>query len=297
YARVGFNCRFPPFGDLVGIDPAFVNMDEEGRPTGAGADGVHGTADDELPPSPTLHVRSGWINFHLLQGNANVGPGSRDSGSTVDPNGPDIVLLEIWKVSDIEDCDGRDADTHCGGLTITGPEGSGAGTWVVQASATDDAGDEVRYTFRASNDAGTDITVGPQTESSASFELEDGVWTISVVVDDDCPELAPDATCTEVIAISGIGPFIRGDTDGNGTINLNDPVLVLNWLFTDGRAPVCVAAADPNGQGSINITSAVYVLQWLFVGGPPPLPPNECGVSSLASDAMHGCEEACVPYT
>ena len=42
--------------------------------------------------SPVLNVTQGYIRIHLLQGNSNTGTSERD------PNGTDIVLLELWKV-------------------------------------------------------------------------------------------------------------------------------------------------------------------------------------------------------
>ncbi|MFH1717462.1 MAG: LamG domain-containing protein [Planctomycetota bacterium] len=81
FARVGFDGKIPPPGDGVAPSPVFVDMDENGRPTDAGAN------------SPILEVTQGYIRIHQLQGNSNDGPGgSRDA------NGGDIVILELWKV-------------------------------------------------------------------------------------------------------------------------------------------------------------------------------------------------------
>ena len=81
FARVGFDGMIPPLGDGVAPDPQFVDMDENGRPTDAGAN------------SPILEVTQGYIRIHQLQGNSNDGP-----GGSRDPNGGDIVILELWKV-------------------------------------------------------------------------------------------------------------------------------------------------------------------------------------------------------
>ncbi|MHC4581771.1 MAG: hypothetical protein ACYS14_09965, partial [Planctomycetota bacterium] len=81
FARVGFDGLIPPMGDGVAPDPQFVDMDENGMPTDAGAN------------SPVLEVTQGYIRIHQLQGNSNDGP-----GGTLDANGGDIVILELWKV-------------------------------------------------------------------------------------------------------------------------------------------------------------------------------------------------------
>ncbi|MEM7262377.1 MAG: hypothetical protein AAF488_10345 [Planctomycetota bacterium] len=86
FARVGFGCSFPPEAAIGG----FVNMDDEGFET------------DLAPASPVLEVTEGYIRIHQLQGNSNTwdpvldgeGCGARD------PNGGNMVLLELWRVDE-----------------------------------------------------------------------------------------------------------------------------------------------------------------------------------------------------
>jgi hypothetical protein len=74
--------------------------------------------------------------------------------------------------------------------------------------------------------------------------------------------------------------FLRGDADGNGSIDINDPVTVLNWLFLGGDRPMCMEAADVNGTRDVNIADPVYLLSFLFLdGSPPPAPFPECGMA------------------
>lgn len=72
FARVGFEGRIPP----PGSGPAFVDMDEDGLETGGG------------PSSPVLEVTEGYVRVHQLRGTT--------EGS--DPNGADLVILELWSV-------------------------------------------------------------------------------------------------------------------------------------------------------------------------------------------------------
>jgi hypothetical protein len=81
YARVGFDEKVPPPGDGVVPSPVFVNMDANGRAT------------MDCPASPTLEVTEGYIRIHQLQGNSNAG-----AGGPGDPNGGDMVVLELWRV-------------------------------------------------------------------------------------------------------------------------------------------------------------------------------------------------------
>jgi hypothetical protein len=80
FARVGFAGLIPPEGDGTPNDPAFVDMGYDGKEASA-------------PNSPALDVNQGYIRIHQLQGNSNDGPGGER-----DPNGGDIVILELWKV-------------------------------------------------------------------------------------------------------------------------------------------------------------------------------------------------------
>jgi hypothetical protein len=81
FARVGFDGKIPPPGDGIPPSPVFVDMDENGMPTDAGAN------------SPILEVTQGYIRIHQLQGNSNDSP-----SNTRDANGGDIVILELWKI-------------------------------------------------------------------------------------------------------------------------------------------------------------------------------------------------------
>ena len=73
-------------------------------------------------------------------------------------------------------------------------------------------------------------------------------------------------------------PFRRGDTNGDGDLNIVDAVRILNYLFGTTELD-CLDAADANDDGAIEITDAVGLLAFLFLGGfPPPLPVEECGI-------------------
>ena len=87
-----------------------------------------------------------------------------------------------------------------------------------------------------------------------------------------------------------IGPFLRGDVDQSGDLQLTDSVAIFSYLFLGDREPACLAAADPHGTGEINLTSGVYLLQFLFMGGDAPAAPfPQCGRSSSAPDLELGC--------
>jgi hypothetical protein len=64
--------------------------------------------------------------------------------------------------------------------------------------------------------------------------------------------------------------FMRGDANGDLTINLSDALYILNYLFKDGPAPVPFEAGDANCDQVVDLSDALIVLNYLFKNGPPP---------------------------
>ncbi len=72
-------------------------------------------------------------------------------------------------------------------------------------------------------------------------------------------------------------PFLRGDCNADGTINLADPIYNLGYMF--GKVPsICLDAQDTNDDGNVDIADIIYSLRYLFANGPsPPEPFPDCG--------------------
>ena len=68
-------------------------------------------------------------------------------------------------------------------------------------------------------------------------------------------------------------PFVRGDTNQDGLLNITDGVFILNYLFVPMTDTSCPDALDINDDNQIGTTDALMLLNYLFLGGPPPLPP------------------------
>ena len=81
-------------------------------------------------------------------------------------------------------------------------------------------------------------------------------------------------------------PFVRGDANADGGLDISDPVKILFYLFV-GTSPItCLEAADVDADNTVVVTDAVYVLNFLFAGGAsPPAPYAECGTG----DGFLGC--------
>ena len=95
------------------------------------------------------------------------------------------------------------------------------------------------------------------------------------------------------------GGFNRGDADADGTpvpVTLTDAVFVLNFLFTGGRSPTCLDAADADDNGSLEISDAIVTLNFLFLGGnapPSPDPFSPCGTDPTEDDLDCASYENC----
>jgi hypothetical protein len=68
--------------------------------------------------------------------------------------------------------------------------------------------------------------------------------------------------------------FHRGDSSGDGEINISDAVFVLVFLFRGGPSPSCVEAGDANNDGGVDLADPVSILNFLFRGGPAPALPG-----------------------
>jgi hypothetical protein len=99
-----------------------------------------------------------------------------------------------------------------------------------------------------------------------------------------------------------------GDANGDGEIDLADPVFALGYLFADGDPAACMKGADANNDKKIDISDVVTMLGYLFAGGKLILPngdaadaQNHPGCSSYdlqlfprAIDGLGACDKPCV---
>lgn len=92
-----------------------------------------------------------------------------------------------------------------------------------------------------------------------------------------------------------------GDVNGDGSLNIADPVSGLNFLFGGQSPDVCYvtvlpnltpfgsAMLDYNGDNAFNIADAVGGLNRLFGGGPP----HDLGQGCEVFENTDGCEDNC----
>ncbi|MEM7263324.1 MAG: dockerin type I domain-containing protein [Planctomycetota bacterium] len=89
--------------------------------------------------------------------------------------------------------------------------------------------------------------------------------------------------------------FIRGDCDLSLSIALGDGITMLNILFGTTAMP-CANACDANGDGAVNIGDPLYLLTFLFAGGPPPPAPfPNCGCDTAQCPVPLDCTTSNCP--
>lgn len=78
-----------------------------------------------------------------------------------------------------------------------------------------------------------------------------------------------------------------GDANGDGSVNVNDAVYLINLVQQGGPPPQPIwACGNANGDSSVNISDAVYVINYVFVTGAQP--PGDCNPAAFP--------EACCPF-
>jgi len=80
------------------------------------------------------------------------------------------------------------------------------------------------------------------------------------------------------IRVAWAKPFLRGDANSDGGVDISDGISVLNFLFFDGQGLLCADAADANDDGLLDVSDAIVILSTLFLGASDiPFPFPEAG--------------------
>ena len=88
-------------------------------------------------------------------------------------------------------------------------------------------------------------------------------------------------------------PFIRGDPNEDGTVNIADAIFILTYQFAGGDEASCMKSADTNDDGGVGLADAIYVLTYQFSNGPDPKPPfSACGLDTTPEND----DVSCVSY-
>ncbi len=163
----------------------------------------------------------------------------------------------------------------------------------------------LRYTASADMTGTADVSI--------TGELGDP--KVEVVLDlagvTQLPTSDADTTLTVTVNEAGAGnaPYLRGDVNQSGRIEISDGILILNFLFADGLPAGeetknnCLVAYNFDGTTSngtegqedasdINLADGVSLLNFLFVAGstPPPPPAGACGQADNPASEDMACD-------
>tara|TARA_B100001013_G_C24361827_1_gene344590 strand:+ start:194 stop:541 length:348 start_codon:yes stop_codon:yes gene_type:complete len=77
--------------------------------------------------------------------------------------------------------------------------------------------------------------------------------------------------------------ILNGDVNADGMWCMDDPVQIIYHLYRDGRELPCRNAADVDRNGSIDVNDVVLSLRFLFFGDEI----NECPVTCLNTEDLY----------
>jgi hypothetical protein len=66
-------------------------------------------------------------------------------------------------------------------------------------------------------------------------------------------------------------PFVCGDVNGTGNMDIADIVYLVSYLFKHGPEPDPLYCGNANGDGNVNIADIVYLVAFIFKHGPMPI--------------------------
>ena len=81
--------------------------------------------------------------------------------------------------------------------------------------------------------------------------------------------------------------FLRGDSTGDGKLDISDPVTTLGYLFLGKTASPCIDTLDADDSGVVNISDPIYALNYLFAGGAAPPAPFPQPGPDLTADTLN----------
>jgi len=65
--------------------------------------------------------------------------------------------------------------------------------------------------------------------------------------------------------------YTVGDANGDGVIDVGDPVFLIDYIFRDGAAPNPLNIGDANGDGRVDIGDIRYLIRYIFQDGQAPV--------------------------
>jgi uncharacterized protein (TIGR02145 family) len=74
-------------------------------------------------------------------------------------------------------------------------------------------------------------------------------------------------------ASAAADPYVCGDADGSGSVDIADAVYLVTYIFASGPEPSPLLAGDASGDETLDISDAAYLVGYIFAGGSAPICP------------------------
>ncbi len=130
------------------------------------------------------------------------------------------------------------------------------------------------------------------------FDPLQTVWTgVFRVLDSGPTALAPSEPFTILFTnLPPAEPFLRGDGNADGTVDVADAIFSLSALFSGGPLGECLDALDSNDDGLIDVADPVALLDSLFGATvtPLPAPSASCGEDPTLDELSCAEHDACL---
>lgn len=70
--------------------------------------------------------------------------------------------------------------------------------------------------------------------------------------------------------IDWVQPYVCGDANGSGGVDISDAVHIINYIFTSGPPPDPLLSGDSDCSNTVDISDVVYLTSYIFQGGAEP---------------------------
>ncbi|MGE4613397.1 MAG: hypothetical protein AAEJ46_03560 [Planctomycetota bacterium] len=153
------------------------------------------------------------------------------------------------------------------------------GTTFTELLNSAEAGAEVTFTVVPTESA---LRMGIDRDLDGHFDGDE-----RLACSDPADALSQPGSCSGVF-------FVRGDGNGDGSLDISDAISTLQLLFGGGTSLTsCEDGHDSNDDGSIDVADPITVLTYLFSGGAElPAPGATCG-EDLTGDTLQCMETVC----
>ncbi len=121
-----------------------------------------------------------------------------------------------------------------------------------------------------------------------------GTTLVTLRVTDDQGSESTDSTTVTIAPMPPSSEFIRGDCTADGSVNISDPIALLDRLFGSAPSLGCEDACDGNDDEALDLADVVLMLEAVFgLGGPLPEPTIGCGLDPAGTTLLCSSMEIC----